>query len=370
MRTKPDPTSPSARELVDRVLRAAAEQDAGDVHVDPTGDALLIRFRCDGVLRVFGTESAELTSRVVGRLKSLAGLLVYRTDLPQEGRIPADRSPIGREVRVATYPTVDGERVALRLDTRAGRDLRVEDLGLAPDTQRALLAAIARPNGTVLLAGPGGSGKTTTLYACLRELVDAPHQRSIMSVEDPVERRILGVVQTETSEAAGLDFARALRSLLRQDPEVLLVGEIRDAETAKIALQAGLTGHLVASTVHATSAPQVFARLLEMGVEPYVLTHGISGVLAQRLLRRVCAHPAPTADCPRCHGTGYAGRVLVAEWLPVTEQIRRAVLSGGDGDALTVAARESGCRGLRHRAEQLVTEGVTTRAEVTRVLGE
>jgi len=271
-------------------------------------------------------------------------------------------------VRVATYPTLLGERAALRLDASDTVAPELGDLGLPGNVLNGLRSALARPDGVVLLTGPSGSGKTTTLYAGLRHLVRVAPGRSLMTLEDPVERRVSGVVQTEVSESAGLDFSRALRSLLRQDPDVLLVGEIRDRETARIALEAGLTGHLVASTVHAGTAPAVFARLLEMGVEPFVLTTAVRGVLAQRLLRRACVNCA-ASGCDDCGDTGYRGRVIVAEWLEMTPALRDVVLARGDGVRLRDAAADAGFADLRAAANRLVAAGQTTPEEVDRVLG-
>jgi type II secretory ATPase GspE/PulE/Tfp pilus assembly ATPase PilB-like protein len=306
-----------------------------------------------------------LGPHIVGRLKALADLLAYRTDLPQEGRIPSDRCATGAEVRVATYPTLLGERVALRFDTPEGQPQGLAGLGLSEHALSGLKGAISEPEGVILLTGPSGSGKTTTLYSSLGDMLAAGDRRSIVTVEDPVERRIRGVTQTEVNPTAGLDFARALRSLLRQDPDVILVGEIRDRETAAIALEAGLTGHLVMSTVHAGTAPQVFARLLEMGIEPFVATTAVRGILAQRLMRRRCC----AEGCERCHGSGYSGRLLVSEWVPMKGPLRKAVLARADGEALAAAAREGGYRPLREEANALVERGLTTVEEVDRVLG-
>ncbi|MCR9247683.1 MAG: GspE/PulE family protein [bacterium] len=373
----PDVIATPAVALVDRLLRNARERGASDLHLDPGEDGMRVRIRRDGALHTLETLPAELSQHVVGRCKSLAELLVYRRDVPQEGRIGAERSGIGCELRVATYPTLFGERVALRLDAPDGSPCALAELGLEEPVAKAIHHAIEQPDGVVLLTGPSGSGKTTTLYSCLRHLVDHGPERTIVTVEDPVERRLDGVVQTEVDAAAGLDFTRALRSLLRQDPDVLLVGEIRDRETAAIALEAGLTGHLVASTLHAGSAAEVFARLLEMGVEPFVLTTTIRGVLAQRLLRRKCAAAGDITsdktscddDCDLCQGSGYAGRQLVAEWLPMGPDLRQAVLDRGDGDALAKAAANSGFSTLRAAAERLVERGITDTREVERVLG-
>jgi len=344
-----------AVDVVASLLRRAVACGASDLHLDPGEGGVTVSARRDGVLETWDALPRSLGPQVIGRLKSLADLLAYRNDVPQEGRIAADRSGVGVEVRVATYPTMLGERAALRFDAPDGRPRALGELGLAADVLADLRAALGRPDGVVLLTGPSGSGKTTTLYSCLHELAAQTNRRSLVTVEDPVERRVPGVTQTEINAAAGLDFARALRSLLRQDPDVILVGEIRDRETAAIALEAGLTGHLVLSTVHAGTASQVFARLLEMAVEPFVATTAVRGVLAQRLVRRSDG------------AGGYAGRVPIAEWLPMTPSLRDAVLARADGDALAAAANH---RTLREAAEALVADGVTTEEEVGRVLGE
>jgi type II secretory ATPase GspE/PulE/Tfp pilus assembly ATPase PilB-like protein len=353
---------------VQRVLVDAAQRGASDVHLDPDEQGVRVRARIDGVLLDVERLPADVASNVIGRLKALSGLLAYRTDVPQEGRISAERSPTGGELRVATYPTLDGERAAIRIDSPDAVGLALDDLGLPAAARTGLSQALQQPEGVVLLTGPSGSGKTTTLYACLRQIAGDAPGRSLMTLEDPVERRIPGVVQTEVSEPAGLTFARALRSLLRQDPDVLLVGEIRDRETAAIALEAGLTGHLVASTVHAGTATAVYTRLLEMGVEPFVLTSAIRGVLAQRLLRRTC-DACSGQRCADCRDTGYRGRVVVAEWVPMAPALRDAVLARADGERLADAADGAGYGDLWSVAARLVERGLTTRQEVDRVLG-
>ena len=358
--------------VVERLLRAAVEVGASDLHIDPSEHGVNVRMRRDGVLEQLEVLPEQIREHLVGRVKALADLLVYRTDVPQEGRIPAERSGLPTDLRVATYPTVFGERIAVRFDAREAGPRSIDDIGFESVVSDSLRLALDQPDGVILVTGPSGSGKTTTLYACLRQLVQGGRQRSIMTVEDPIERRVQGVTQTQTDAVAGLDFARALRSLLRQDPEVLLVGEIRDRETAKIALEAGLTGHLVLSTVHAGTAPLIFARLLEMGIEPFVLTTAIRGVLAQRLVRRRCDDARCTtkgSDCPKCRGTGYHGRIPLGEWVPMTPGLRKVVLARGDGSDLTVAASEAGGRSLRESADALVQKGLTTQEEVNRVLG-
>ena len=355
--------------IVERLLTKASELGASDLHLDPTQSGIEVKARRDGVLTTVEVLPAELGARLIGRLKALANLLAYRTDVPQEGRIPADVSGIDSEVRVATYPALLGERAAIRLEAPDAGTKGLASLGLPGEVLESLCSAIRQPNGVILVTGPSGSGKTTTLYSCLYDLTESGPQRSIVTVEDPIERCIVGVTQTEVNVAAGLTFARALRSLLRQDPEVLLVGEIRDRETADIALEAGLTGHLVASTIHAGTGPQVFARLLEMRIEPFVLTTSVAGVLAQRLLRRTCQAEDCGPKCHDCRGSGYAGRCLVAEWVPMSRELRQVILKRGDGDALADAAVNAGATTLRAHAEALVDRGQTTAEEIDRVLG-
>ena len=367
----PIPTPPAVA-LVDRLLRTAKERGASDLHLDPSEDGVRVRIRKDGVLHDLETVESELHGHLVGRFKALADLLVYRSEVPQEGRIAAAKSATGHDVRVATFPTMFGERVAIRLDAAPATLGRLEDLGFDGSTWKALRDAVEQPDGVVLVTGPSGSGKTTTLYACVRHIAHSTRPRSVVTVEDPIEKRVPGVVQTQIAPASGLDFARALRSLLRQDPEVLLVGEIRDRETAHIALEAGLTGHLVASSIHAGTAPLVFARLIELGVEPFVITSSVRGVLAQRLVRGVCQNTKCLQlgdECPDCHGTGYAGRVPIAEWVPMTADLRKAILARGDGEDLTAAATAAGAKSLNEAADVAISSRKTTREEVRRVLG-
>ncbi|MEN8151366.1 MAG: ATPase, T2SS/T4P/T4SS family [Planctomycetota bacterium] len=338
-------TPDGAVQVVERLLATAIDRGASDLHLDPDGNGVTVSLRRDGVLETIETLDGNLAPNLVGRLKALSDLLAYRTDVPQEGRIPADRTAHGVEVRVATFPALDGERVALRFDAPDGAPAEIAELGLPADAARGLTRAVEQPEGLILLTGPSGSGKTTTLYSIVRHLARQTPRRSIVTVEDPVERRLAGVTQTEVNRPAGLDFARALRSLLRQDPDVILVGEIRDAETAAIALEAGLTGHLVASTIHAGTGRQVYARLLEMGIEPFVIATAVKGVLAQRLLRK-----------------REGGRVLAAEWAPMTEDLRRSVMER--------AVTDDGGEELRRAARELVSKGLTDEQEVTRVLGD
>ncbi|MCW8133167.1 MAG: type II/IV secretion system protein, partial [Planctomycetota bacterium] len=322
--------------LADWLLAAAAQKGASDLHLEPREDALLVRWRIDGCLADAGEIKSPLRANLVQRVKVLAALLTYRTDVPQDGRIAGATIPGVTDMRVSVYPAVLGEKVVVRFFHGAAAskngsrpDLRIADLGLDARDAERLAEYLARPQGLLLLTGPAGSGKTTTLYACLRQIVELDlGRRQVVTIEDPVERVTAGVTHTELKPAAGLDYPKALRALLRQDPEVIMIGEIRDAETAQVAVQAALTGHLILSTVHAPSAPEVLLRLAHLGVEPYLIASTLGAVIEQRLLRKLCekcrepraghaAEPFAAKGCEACAGTGYRGRLLVAELLPV-----------------------------------------------------
>jgi type II secretory ATPase GspE/PulE/Tfp pilus assembly ATPase PilB-like protein len=347
------------------LLEDAAAAGATDVHLAPDADGCSMRYRLDGVLLTMGRLGGEDARRVVARLKVLASLPTYVTDLPQEGRIPAGQAP-GGEWRLATFPTVHGERAVLRAFgmLRSGRTL--DALGLPDHVAGALARYAAHPRGALLLCGPAGSGKTTTIYAVLAALQAGG--RDVHTLEDPVEHALPGATQTQIAAAQGLTFATALRSLLRQDPEVLMVGEIRDRETADIAMEAALTGHPLLTTVHGEDTVGALVRLREMGVEPATLTSAIAGIVSQRLLRKQCAG-CDGAGCDGCRGSGYRDRVPCAEWLPITPSVRRVLLAGGDEAALREAATADGVVTMRAQAAQLAADGATTAAEVSRVLG-
>jgi type II secretory ATPase GspE/PulE/Tfp pilus assembly ATPase PilB-like protein len=306
----------------------------------------------------------------------LADLLTYRLDVPQEGRMRQAVAQFGADMRVSTFPTIHGEKAAVRLFDATGRTLDLEQLGLPQELLRDLAAMLRERSGAVLLTGPSGSGKTTTIYACLRHLVRAGGGRHIVTIEDPVEQVIEGVSQSQARPGTEFDFARGLRSLLRQDPEVIMIGEVRDAETAGIAIQAALTGHLVFSTLHAGSACGVVTRLLDMGIETYLLTSGLKAILNQRLVRCLCdacRRPAggrwEAAGCNACLGTGYRGRLLLAELLTLNGPLRQAVLDKADTATLEAAARPSGRANIWTAAERAVADGLTTAQEIERVLG-
>jgi type II secretory ATPase GspE/PulE/Tfp pilus assembly ATPase PilB-like protein len=360
---------------VDLVLEESIRRAASDVHFEPTPAVLEIRMRVDGVLNPVATLPRELAPNVIARLKVLSELLTYRVDIPQEGGMRPDGSARTEDMRVSTFPTVHGEKAVVRIFNNSAQLLDLDQLGLRPDVLNTLVDLLGERTGAVFLTGPSGSGKTTTIYACLRRLA-RDGGRNIVTIEDPVERWVDGVSQSQARPGTEFDFARGLRSLLRQDPDVLMVGEIRDRETAAVATEAALTGHLVFSTLHAGSACGVVGRLLEMGVEPYILTSGIKGILNQRLLRRLCeackrqVGSAWTAvGCEQCGGTGYRGRLLIAELLTPDAEFRRAVLAKSDTEALEAVAGRSEWQSIRAAADAAVASGRTTADEVARVLG-
>ena len=385
--------SSAAVDLVSILLDEARGASASDVHLQPTPSGLEVHLRVDGVLARVAVLPVAVAANVVARLKVLAGLLTYRTDVPQEGRIRSGSSLGMGEVRVSTFPTLHGERAAIRLFAGPGQRLRLVDLGLPDDAREALARHLQDTSGAILLTGPAGTGKTTTIYACLRELVAGTGGgRSIATLEDPIEAAVDGVSQSQVNLAAGFDLATGLRSLLRQDPEVIVVGEIRDRGTAELAFQASLTGHLVLTTFHAGSAAGAISRLIEMGIEPYLIRSGLVAVVSQRLVRTLCecARPANLEDvidarsrlglavapsrlavgCEACLGSGYRGRMVLAEWLDPTCLAPEA-LGARHTDLATLEAQalRTGMISLWTRALGAIEAGLTTPAEVRRVLG-
>jgi type II secretory ATPase GspE/PulE/Tfp pilus assembly ATPase PilB-like protein len=361
--------------LVDAILTEAARRLASDVHFEPTHCSLDIRYRTDGVLQQVARLPRELAGNVVARLKVLADLLTYRLDIPQEGRMAHALGQYGVDMRISTFPTIHGEKAAVRLFDATGQTFDLEQLGLAPDLMTQLMGMLRERSGALLLTGPSGSGKTTTIYACLRYLARAGG-RHIVTIEDPVEQVIEGVSQSQARPGTEFDFARGLRSLLRQDPEVIMIGEVRDTDTAAIAIEAALTGHLVISTLHAGSACGVVGRLLEMGIESYLLTSGLKAILNQRLVRRLCMACREPADahwraggCDACLGTGYQGRLLLAELLTLDGPLRQAILACSDTATLEASAQPAERMTIWTAADQAVADGRTTPAEIERVLG-
>ena len=385
---KKSPQSVSfATEAVDLILRAATDLGASDVHLQPTLDGLDVRWRLDGVLHPVTVLPAATAPKVVARLKVMGELLTYRNDVPQEGRIRGGRGDV--EMRLSTFPTLYGEKAVVRIFAAAGRFDRLADLGLPGEILDTLRSLLNATSGAILFSGPAGSGKTTTQYACLRDLVASTGgRRSLTTLEDPIEVAVPGVAQSQVNPAAGFTLEVGLRSILRQDPEVIAVGEIRDRATAEVAFQASLTGHLVLSTFHAGSAAAVVGRLSDMGIEPYLLRSGILAVIAQRLVRRLCECSREDADdpaarlglpvgrcrapvgCDLCGGTGYRGRLVLAEMLlPEPTELGRAILSRTDVAQLEALAVASGMVSRWERARLAVEAGLTSAAEIRRVLG-
>lgn len=384
-----DETSPIVR-FVAQTIERAVRLGASDVHFDPFVGGARVRFRIDGRLRTEQTIPHRTMRMAAARIKILAELDIAERRRPQDGRF---RTAVdGREVdvRVSILPTIHGEKVVLRLLDQSRGVRRVEDLGLRPDNEARLLRLIDRPYGMLLVTGPTGSGKSTTLYALLERL-NRP-DRNIITVEDPVEYAIDGVNQIQVNPQAGLGFAVVLRSVLRQDPDVIMVGEIRDLETAEIAVRAALTGHLVLSTLHTNDAPGAIDRLRDMGIPPYLIAAALTGVVAQRLVRKVCPECRRTrppteaeraiferhglavsevaygAGCPSCGYTGYAGRTAVQEVLVLDGPLGRQIAEGADGSAILQAAREQGFVRLIDDALEKASRGVTTVDEVLAVV--
>jgi general secretion pathway protein E len=378
--------------LVNVLINRAVEQRASDIHVEPFEQELKVRYRIDGVLHDVDTPPRRLQAAIASRIKIMAKLNIAERRLPQDGRIKLRLMGKEIDLRVSTLPTLYGESVVLRILDRSSIVVNLETLGFPQDTLQDFTTLIHRPYGMILVTGPTGSGKTTTLYGAL-DKINRPDKK-IITIEDPVEYQLFGVNQIHVKPSIGLTFASGLRSIVRQDPDVIMVGEIRDAETAEIAIQAALTGHLVFSTLHTNDASGAVSRLLEMGVESYLLASALLGVLAQRLVRRVCAKCARPAElgievlremgggsgedvravegtgCEECAQTGYRGRAGIYELLPVTDTVKGLILERASSGLIKDAAVKQGMRTLRDDGWRTVRTGVTTVAEVVRVTQE
>jgi type IV pilus assembly protein PilB len=389
-REKSDGTEMPVVRLVDQILAEAVRSGATDFHAQPEEGELVVRFRIDGMLRTAFKLPSEVHLPLVTRIKVLANLDISERRLPQDGSIELTVGDRRIDLRVSCFPTIHGENLVLRILDHSRVRLGFEELGFQAGDVERLRQIIMRPNGIVLVTGPTGSGKTTTLYAALKQLDS--QTRNVMTLEDPVEYRLAGIRQAQILEKAGFTFAVGLRALLRQDPDVLLVGEIRDGETAGIAARAALTGHLVLSTLHTMSAVGAISRLRELGLEDYLLASTISGILGQRLVRRICpgctkaveATPAerryldlPHAEslilqrgegCASCGRTGYAGRLAVYELLEVSPTLRRLIGEGAGEPALLDAAIRDGFVSMRSQGIQRLREGRTTVEELARVV--
>lgn len=377
--------------LVNLLLLEALEARASDVHLESYTDSLRIRYRIDGVLQDAPSPSSSMTPAIVSRIKIMAELDIAERRVPQNGRIRLNLQNRRVDVRVSAMPVLHGESIVLRiLDKESGR-IGLQDLGMSHDVLDRFEKAISSPHGIILATGPTGSGKTTTLYAAIDHIRTG--REKIITVEDPVEYELEGVPQVPVNEKLGLTFAEALRNLLRQDPDVMLVGEIRDPETAEVAMQAALTGHLVLSTLHTNDAPSALIRLMELGVAPYLVASTVEAVLAQRLVRANCLSCANTVSasdtelhslgvsreeipnvirgdgCQSCRGTGYRGRAGMYELLIINDEFRTALGSNPNIADLRKLAALSGMRTLLDDGVRLIRQGVTTPEEVTGVVG-
>jgi type II secretory ATPase GspE/PulE/Tfp pilus assembly ATPase PilB-like protein len=366
--------------LVDELLKRAVKSGASDVHFEPTRSGLIVKFRLDGVLNTVEELPKSLSGNVIARLKVLGGLLTYRNDIPQEGRIEISKSRDERimDQRLAVFPTIHGQRAVVRLFYSNIELMDLGQLGFSKDIYKALKIIAAKNQGVLLLTGPAGSGKSTTLAALLRHILKSFPGKSVVTLEDPVEIMIEGATQVQITPHGQMTFPTGLRSLLRQDPQVLMIGEIRDAQTAKIAIEAGLTGHLLMSTMHSGTPAGAFLRLLEMGIEPYQVTSSVSAVLNQRLVRKLCNKCKrkiektglfEAAGCDACFNTGYKGRVLIAEMVQLDSQLRKAILAKADLEELEALLMCKGHTSMLADGERLISEGITTQEELNNVCG-
>jgi type IV pilus assembly protein PilB len=383
---RPEEDGPIIR-FVNSLIQQAVRDGASDLHIEPDESNLRIRLRVDGVLREVSIQSKAIHASVVARIKVMASLDIAERRLPQDGRARLDILGKSYDLRISTIPTIHGENVVFRILDRSSALLSIAELGLHPEPLAMLTRLIGRPNGIVLVTGPTGSGKTTTLYSCVNQL-DSVH-RNIVTREDPVEYHLPSIRQTQVDPDVGLTFARGLRALLRQDPDVIMVGEIRDSDTAEIAVRSALTGHLVLSTLHTNDAAGALPRLLDMKIEPFLLSSAMAGVVAQRLVRRACEKcrrpvtpPAETLaelglpagtkgfveapGCLACGQTGYRGRIGIFEVLELNDEIQGLVSERAPAEEIFRAARRAGMRSLREDAVRKAAGGVTTLEEIFR----
>ncbi|MBI5836057.1 MAG: Flp pilus assembly complex ATPase component TadA [Candidatus Eisenbacteria bacterium] len=377
--------------LVNSLLLLAVRENASDLHIEPEEGAVRVRVRVDGVLRDAGVQPRQLHGSVVSRIKVMSEMDISERRVPQDGRCKLSLEGTDLDLRVSTCPTIHGESVVIRLLRKDALVLSLDRLGMSPRDLGLVNSMIARPHGMMLVTGPTGSGKTTTLYSCLNAIVSP--ERNVLTLEDPVEYRLPFVRQTQVDPECGLTFARGLRSFLRQDPDVIMLGEVRDSETAEIAIRSALTGHLVLSTLHTNDAPSALARLLDMDIDPFLISSSVIGVVAQRLLRGLCPDckaPAPPdpallalaggdagpatfftgKGCKSCNQNGYRGRIPVFEVVPMDDEIRALVARRAPFESIAQAARRRGMTTLRDDALLKARQGLTSLQEVTRVTGE
>ncbi len=375
-------TSADVSQLIEDIFYEAVSCRASDVHFEPTNRKLQVKFRLDGQLKIVEELPKSISDNVIARLKVLGGLLTYRNDIPQEGRIKGsddyESDSSVTDKRLAVFPTIHGQRAVIRIFYEDAGLMELDQLGFSDYILSNLREIASRNQGVLLLTGPAGSGKSTTLAAILRDILRRFEGRSIVALEDPVERDIEGVTQVQVTDSGDMTFPVALRSLLRQDPQVLMIGEIRDADTARIVIEAGLTGHLLMSTMHSGSPAGGLLRLLEMQIEPYQVTSSITAVLNQRLVRRLCqgckkeigsSGTFEAVGCDRCLDTGFRGRVLISEMVLMDGGLRKAILAKADIEELEAIINNRGHMNMAHDGRRLVSCGVTTQDEVDAVCG-
>jgi type IV pilus assembly protein PilB len=382
-------TEKTAVGAADRILSNAASAGASDIHLERTPDSLRVRLRVDGTFQDISYLAGAVAPAICARLKVLAGMDIAEHRLPQDGRLTISIAGRRLDFRASTYPTIHGEKLVLRVLDQGGLKLELGTLGMRSPLLEDFREMIRKPEGLILITGPTGSGKTSTLYGALSELVETG--KNITTIENPVEYELAGTNQGQINEKAGFTFAKGLRAVLRQDPDVIMVGEIRDTETLTTAIEASLTGHLVFSTLHTNSAIGTITRLLDMGIEPYFLASGVLAVVAQRLVRRICVHcqtelPVPAgvrqlfgkgkdvpamlrrgSGCPECRGTGFSGRIAIYEMVRMTPSLRELILARASESALLSDARKHHMSSLREECLAQVREGLTTLEEVVRV---
>ncbi|MBI3330476.1 MAG: type II/IV secretion system protein [Candidatus Omnitrophica bacterium] len=376
--------------LVDSMLAEAVRMRASDIHIEPAKDGVRVRYRIDGVLHDVNSPPKALQGPIVSRIKIMGALNIAEKRLPQDGRLQLAVESRPLDVRISTLPAMHGESIVMRLLDRSQPVRGLQEMGMLPEDQQVWDELIRRPHGMVLVTGPTGSGKTTTLYGALA-MLNQP-DRKLITVEDPVEYQLAGVNQVLVKSSIGLTFAAGLRSMLRQAPDVIMVGEIRDQETAQIAVQAALTGHLVFSTLHTNDAPSAVTRLIDMGIAPFLVASTVQGILAQRLVRRICpacritenvtpeeraflgepavAQVIRSNGCDKCHGSGFFGRIGVFELLRIAEPIRQLIITKPSASAIRALAVREGMRGLREDGVAKIREGLTVMSEILRLVTE
>lgn len=364
----------TAQQCLDQILQYASQRGCSDIHIEPLQEVIRIRLRCDGVLVTAGTLPKEYLETLTARVKIMANLDIANKRLPQDGRFAWQGTTGTVDVRVSTMPTIRGEKTVIRLLDQNKMEFRLDSLGMDEEAQALVRSIIRSPSGLWLAAGPTGSGKTSTVYAAIQEIATASIH--IATLEDPVEYAIDGISQSQIQPKQGLYFQNGLRALLRQDPDVLVIGEIRDAETAQIAVRAALTGHVVFSTIHTATAVEVPLRLMDMGIPPYLLADALQGITAQRLARRCCscrqesAAPQAKRGCPKCFHSGYRQRFCLCEVVPIKKQMKRAIRERAASDQLTMAAQADGAIFLADVAARAVAQRLTDWAEIQRIYAE